>query len=142
MSYASQAQLQERFGEKMLRDLTDRATPPAGAIDSAVINRALADTDAMIDGHLLGRYALPLTATPDLLRDLALTISIYKLHRVVTDEKIRLDYQDAMRTLAAIANGTVRLSIAGAEPEGAAAGEVKSNVPQRPLSGGVMDGFI
>lgn len=142
MSYASQAQLQERFGEKMLRDLTDRATPPAGAIDAAVVNRALADSDAMIDGHLLGRYALPLASTPDLLRDLALTISIYKLHRVVSDEKIRLDYQDALKMLAAIANGTVRLSIAGAEPEGSPAGTVQANAPERPMSGGAMDGFI
>ncbi|NNG05319.1 MAG: DUF1320 domain-containing protein, partial [Inquilinus sp.] len=80
MSYATQAQLVERYGTVRLVELTDRAEPPAGAIDAAVIDRALADADALIDGYVAARYDLPLPAVPDLLRDLALSIVFYKLH--------------------------------------------------------------
>ena len=68
MTYTSQADLVDRYGTDMLVDLTDRETPPADAIDAAVVARALDDTDAAIDGFLLGRYALPLATTPNALR--------------------------------------------------------------------------
>src|SRR5690348_14064099 len=100
----------------MLVDLTDRETPAAGAIVTAIVGRPLTDTDAMIDGYLAGRYALPLSAAQPLLTDVAAAIAIYKLHREVTAQKIRDDYDQALTQLKLIANGTVRLSAAGIEP--------------------------
>ena len=73
--YATLDQLTERFGERMLVQLTDRASPPAGTVDADVVARALADTAAVIDGYLAGRYVLPLAQTPPLLADLALAIA-------------------------------------------------------------------
>src|SRR5437868_4878285 len=105
MTYASQSDLVERFGEPMLLDLTDRASPPAGVIDADVVTRGLEDADAMIDGYLLGRYLLPLATTPPLLLDLALVIAIYKLHHDTVSDKIRSDYTDALKTLDKIASG-------------------------------------
>ena len=55
MTYATLDQLTDRYTERLLRQLTDRAAPPAGAIDAEVVDRALADTDAVIDGYLAGR---------------------------------------------------------------------------------------
>lgn len=142
MSYATQAQLVERYGQSMLLDLTDRAEPPAGAIDPAVVDRALADTDALIDGYLKGRYALPLASTPPLLRDLALSIAVYKLHRNVASEKIRQDYEDAMRSLREIASGAVRLDVAGTEPAGSGATGVRTNDRERPFTEDNLKGFV
>ena len=69
MGYVTQQQLVDRFGERLLLQVADRADPPAGTINADVVARALADTDAMIDGYLAGRYILPLAATPPLLTD-------------------------------------------------------------------------
>ena len=76
MSYATIAQMTERYSAAMLIALTDRAEVPTGAVDEAVVTRALAEADAMIDGYLAGRYALPLTSTPPLLTDIAQAIAI------------------------------------------------------------------
>ena len=75
--------------------LTDRAAVATGAIDAAVIARALSDTDAVIDGYLGTRYTLPLSEMPPLVMDLALQIAIYKLHINEPDAKTRTDYEQA-----------------------------------------------
>ena len=142
MSYASQEQLEDRFGERLLIQLTDRSTVPTGVIDPAVVARALADTDAVIDGYLAGRYALPLAETPPLLADLAQAIAIYKLHPFAPDAKIEQDYKDAIATLNRIATGTVRLELAGVEPESSGAAGVETIDRERPLTPENLKGFI
>ncbi|MPZ57614.1 MAG: DUF1320 domain-containing protein [Rhizobiales bacterium] len=142
MPYATLEQLTDRFGESMLIELTDRAEPPAGAIDQDVIDRALADADALIDGYLKGRYLLPLSATPPLVTDLALAIAGYKLHRNVASEKIRKDYEDALKTLRDIAAGTVRLDLAGAEPEASGASGVQFSDRERDMTPDNLKGFV
>ncbi len=142
MSYASQADLVERYGESRLIDLTDRATPAAGAIDTGVVGRALDDADAAIDGYLKGRYKLPLAETPPLLRDLAQAIAFYKLHTNVTTDKVRKDYEDATRLLVAIARGDVRLDVAGVEPTASGANGVRTSDRPRDMTPGNMKGFV
>ncbi|MDQ2084514.1 DUF1320 domain-containing protein [Xanthobacteraceae bacterium Astr-EGSB] len=142
MTYATQQQLVDRYGEDMLRKITDRSKPPAGAIDAAVVARALADTDAVIDGYLLGRYQLPLAATPALLADLGAAIAIYKLHGSTAAEKIADDYNAAMRTLREIAQGIVRLGVAGVEPAASGSEGVRVIDRERDLTPDNLKGFI
>ena len=142
MTYASQSDLVERFGTPRLVDLTDRADPPAGTIDEGVIADALANTDAAIDGYLLGRYILPLTAVPDLLRDLAISIAIYKLHGDTVSDKISTDYASALKTLTLISSGTIRLNVAGVEPAASAGTGVRSTDRDKPLTAHSLKGFI
>ncbi len=141
-AYVSQAQLVDRFGDAMLRQLTSR-TVPSGAIDAAVVTRAITDAGATIDGYLAGRYQLPLPSVPALLVPVASAIAIYLLHGQLTTEKIRLDYQDALKALSNIASGTIRLDVAGAEPAGnQSSGAPQTNAPARPISNGPIGGFI
>lgn len=142
MSYTSQQVLVDRFGERLLLELTDRADPPAGAIDAAVVDRALEDTDAVIDGYLAGRYALPLAVTPPLLADLAAQIAVYKLHITSPDPKIGDDYKAAIATLTRIADGTVRLPAAGIEPTSSGSAGVEAIDRERPLTPENLAGFI
>ena len=142
MTYATLDQLQDRYGERMLIQLTDRATPPAGAIDTDVTDRALADAGALIDGYLKGRYRLPLASVPPLVTDLALKVAIYNLHGAVVAEKVARDYQDALKLLREIAAGIVRLDVEGAEPEASGSSGVRTNEPERPLSNAAMKGFV
>lgn len=143
MAYATLQQLTDRFGERMLIALTDRADIPTHAIDQAVIDRALADTDALIDGYLMARYVLPISGTvPPLLADLAQAIAIYKLHIQAADPKIEADYKDALRSLQQIANGTIRLPVAGAEPETQGGSGAVVTDRERPFTAENMKGFI
>ncbi|MBN8955725.1 MAG: DUF1320 domain-containing protein [Rhizobiales bacterium] len=142
MTYCTLAQLTDRYDERMLVELTDRASPPTGEIDTSVVDRALADTDATIDGYLAGRYQLPLAETPALLADLAQAIAIYKLHSRVADTKIEADYQQALKMLRDIASGVVRLNVAGVEPTGSGASGVQTNDRCREITPDNMKGFI
>ncbi len=142
MPYATLQQLTDRFGARMLVELTDRGELATGVIDQAAVDRALADADAAIDARLLGRYRLPLAVVPALLVDLALAVAIYKLHAHSPDPKIRLDYEDALRTLAGIATGAVRLDIQGVEPATTGGGGARVTDRERPFSADTMKGFI
>lgn len=142
MTYATQTQLTQRFGAAMLVNLTDRAEVASGMIDADVIDRALADTDAMIDGYLAPRYILPLAEVPPLLADVAMQIAIYKLHVTEPDPKIAKDYDTALKMLRDIGSGVVRLSAAGVEPAGANANGVVVTDRARPFNAADMTGFI
>jgi len=140
--YASLALLTERYGNRMLLDLTDRATPPAGVIDSDVVVRALADADAVIDGYLGARYALPLDSVPPLVTSIALEIAIYKLHRFTPEDKIAAEYKAAIDTLRDIAKGTVRLPAAGIEPAASGSEGVMVTDRARPFTEDNLRGLV
>lgn len=142
MSYTTLQHLIDRYGERLLLQLTDRATPPAGVIDEGVVGRALTDTGAVVDGYLAGRYALPLAETPPLLADLAQAIAIYKLHLFEPDKKIDQDYKDALASLERLAKGVIRLPVAGIEPESSGASGVVTIDREREFTPENLTGFI
>src|SRR5690606_19672022 len=135
VSYCTLGQLTDRYGTAMLVELTDRAEEATGEIDTDAVDRAIADTDAMIDGYLAGRYALPLAEVPQMLTDLAQPIALYKLHRNVASEKVQRDYDGALRMLREIAKGELRLvGAAGAEPSSSGASGVRTNDRERDMT--------
>ncbi|WP_226779514.1 gp436 family protein [Oceaniglobus trochenteri] len=142
MSYATLDNLTDRFGSRLLVQLTDRGEVVTDTIDTDVIDRALADTDAAIDGYLKDRYVLPLAETPPLIADLAQSIAIYKLHVYAPDPKIEADYKDALRTLRDIASGVVRLSVAGVEVSETGGSGARMTDRERPLTAQNLKGFI
>lgn len=142
MPYASLQGLADRYGHDLLLQVADRASPPAGVVDAGVIARAIADTDAVIDASLAVRYRLPLAAVPPLVVDLALPIAIYKLHRFAPDQKIKDDYDQALKDLKDVAAGSKRLDLAGHEPASSGGGGVVATDRARPLTPETMRGFI
>ncbi len=142
MAYCTLDELKARYSERMLIDVSDRDDQPTGEIDAALVARAIADADAEIDGYLRGRYALPLQALPPQLVDLSLRIAIYKAHANVVTDKIRRDYEDAIKTLKLIAEGTVRLDVAGVEPASSGSSDVMMTETSRPMTVSSMRGFI
>lgn len=142
MTYATQQQLTDRYGEAALIALTDQGAVALGVVDVAVIARALTDTDAMIDGYLAARYSLPLADVPPLLSDLAQVIAIWKLHRYEPDPKIAKDYDNARHLLRDIASGAVRVPIAGAEPAATGGSGARITDRERPMTAENLKGFI
>lgn len=142
MPYCTLEQLTERYTEQLLLQLTDRATPPVGTIDSAAVDRAIANAEAEIDSYLAAKYQLPLADVPAVVTDLAQIIAIYKLHPYSPDPKIKDDYDQAMKRLGDISTGKAKLPIAGAEPAAVEGSGVLTNDRERPFSEDNLTGFI
>ena len=126
----------------MLVQLTDRGDVASGVMDTGVVARALVDADAVIDGYLAARYALPLVSVPALLADIAQIIAIWKLHRFEPDPKITKDYDGALRSLRDLAGGVIRLDMAGIEPAGKTGSGARFTDRDRPFTAQNLKGFI
>ncbi|MCU0963538.1 MAG: DUF1320 domain-containing protein [Burkholderiaceae bacterium] len=129
MTYATQLDLEDRFGTTELAQLTD---PDAGAvIDTDTVARALADADAEIDARLAVRYALPLASVPAVLVRLAADLARYFLWDARASEQVRNRYKDAVALLDKIASGAVELPAAAPLPAAAGAVAVAVSTPAR-----------
>ncbi|MEL6587600.1 MAG: DUF1320 domain-containing protein, partial [Pseudomonadota bacterium] len=117
---------------------------PSGMVDPDVIERALADTDSLVNGYISARYALPIApdAVPPLLTDVAGAIAIYKLHTYDPDPKIIRDYEMALAMLRKISEGSMRLSIAGVAAEDTGGSGARLTDRERPLTNDNLKGFI
>lgn len=139
MSYCTPSDLVEAFGEQLLIDLTDRADPPSGVVDTVALGRAIADADAEIDGYLGVKYTVPLTPTPDRVRAVSCDLVRYRLTQNKVSEQVRARYEDAVRWLRDVAAG--RAVIPGAEQPVAGGGGNLAQVsgsPRRLFGGGLL----
>jgi len=113
MSYATQADLEARFGVDELTQLTDRAG--AGVPDATIVARALSDAAAEIDTYLASRYALPLSPVPTVLARIACDIARYRLWEDRASDEVRRRYEDNVRLLEGIAKGVLSLGLPEAD---------------------------
>jgi phage gp36-like protein len=120
MSYATQQDMVDQFGEHEVIGLTDR--DGLGYVDVVVLERAFVRATALIDSYLVGRYALPLARYFPLLTHAACDLARYFLSgaEVTEVEVVRVRYKDALRYLGDLRQGTSRL---GADSGGQVAPE-------------------
>jgi phage gp36-like protein len=142
MPYCTVDDLTARYGQALLVQISDRADAPTGEVDLDLVNAAIANADALIDGYLLGRYALPLESVPALVKDWSLRVAIYYAHGQVVDQKIADDYAAALKQLSQVASGAIRLNIAGAEPATSGATGVEATDTERVITPDSMRGYI
>lgn len=135
MAYATIDDLVERYGADEIAQRTDRIG--GQIVDVRVVDLALADAASEIDSSIAGRYALPVAVVPPLLVRLACTIARYHLHDEAATQRIREDYEDALKVLAEIRSGARLLPLAAAsgggvaQAVGAAGGAARVRAPQR-----------
>lgn len=115
MPYATGIDMVNAFSWAEMRDLTDTGEPRLDDVNQAVLSKALADASAMIDGYLVGRYSLPLTPAPDVLRVHCCGVARYLLMTNAPDERAKLDFQGALSFLQRVATGAISL-VAPAAP--------------------------
>jgi len=142
MAYSTLAEMIERFGEGTLIGLTDRGELATGQIDESVVEKALDDASAEIDGYLGARYNLPLTEVPVQIPPLAEILAYWNLHTSEPDEKTKIDRKSAERMLRDIADGRIRLDIEGREPQGNGSTGAQFTDRDRPFDAKNMSGFI
>ncbi len=109
MTYATQQDLVDRFGEAELIQLTDRADPRTGQIDTAVVARALADADATINSYVKSRYSLPLAAVPQVLVRIAADLARFALYDDHAPDHVAGRQRDAIQYLRGVADGRATL---------------------------------
>jgi phage gp36-like protein len=111
VAYATQQDMTDRYGEPRILQLTDREDPPAGVIDATLLQRRLDDATAVIDGYLVGRYALPLTVAPAILKVHCCSLTMYTLlgESADKDSAAAQDKRDALAYLEKVARGDIAL---------------------------------
>jgi phage gp36-like protein len=132
MAYCTLEDLKKALPEAALEELTD--DEGAGSIQDARVTEAIAQADALIDTYLGGRYAVPLSSVPAVVRQCSVDIALYYLYKRTVegfaeagDSTRRTAYKDAVRTLEDIRSGKMGLPIASADDSGFAIGVVESS---------------
>lgn len=109
--YATLADLQAVLNPVELTQLAD--DDGDGSPDSVVIERAIADAQAEVDGYVGTRHPVPLPTPPALIRRLTVDLAIWNLYNrrdLVTDAR-KAQADAARKLLANIAQGTVTLGL-------------------------------
>lgn len=118
--YAAKPDILEQLPEMDLIGLTDDAG--VGAVDDSVVDRSIADADAVIDAYCQGRYPVPLSPVPAIIRSLSVDLAIYNLYsrRLVAEvPEARKDRRkDALRFLEKVAEGKIQLGATSPVPAG------------------------
>jgi len=121
MPYANKTDMQARYEDQKLIELTDRVEPYQNIIIDSVMNIALDDASAVIDMYVGGRYKVPLSPAPQSLIKICCTLAYYGLHRGHHHDELRQTYEDALSYLEKIAAGKIELNQLGAEAPSATA---------------------
>jgi phage gp36-like protein len=109
MAYSTVADLKNTMPESQLIQLTD--DNDTGVIDTEKLNEAVRKADDFIDGHIRGRYDLPLTTVPSMIRDLSIRLAQYFLFRrsfsLTLPDPVKEDYKDCVEILMRVQKGQV-----------------------------------
>ena len=120
MTYATPQDLIDRFGEAEMLAIADRDGDDA--VDTAVVETALADAGDLIDSYIGRRYALPLSATPGQLVSAACDIARWKLYTDAPHERVEAAYKAAVAWLKDVGAGRADLDAEGVAPTADSAG--------------------
>ena len=106
--FATLADMQARFEERDLIELTDEAG--TGDIDVARVDASLTRSDAIITGYVARRHKdVALFAGNQLLKDIACDIALHDLWRSDAPDRVKDRHKDAMKRLSDISSGALVL---------------------------------
>lgn len=147
MQYSTVDTLKKKISETELIQLTDDER--LGAINVERVNATAIEVADIIDGHLRGRYVLPLDPVPMLIQSVSDEMSIYHLHlrkkRLTITQQMIDSYNAQLKLLGKIQKGEISLGGAteSQAPEGPGEGGYKTNKASsdRKFSKDVLDGY-
>jgi phage gp36-like protein len=105
MAYCTLADILDQVDEAELQLYTDDADE--GAVDTDVVDAAIAAAGALIDAYLAARYTVPVDPAPAVLESMAVDIAVFKLaaRRNRETDSVRRRYEDAVKFLKDAAAG-------------------------------------
>lgn len=144
MAYCTIEDIKKLLPETDLVQLTD--DEGAGTINPQRLEEAVAQADADIDSYLSGKYAVPLTPVPAVVKKLSADIAVYNLYsrRLEQIPETRAErYRNAVRMLEGIARGTISVGAATTPEPAADAGgpEATRTADERTFTKTTMEGF-
>jgi phage gp36-like protein len=109
MAYCTQADILLQLDQDILIQLTDDDNE--GSLDADNVTAAIADADAEIDAHCQGRYDIPLTPVPAMIKKVSVDMAIYHLYsRRQEVPEVRKDrYKNAVGFLEKVMKGSITL---------------------------------
>jgi phage gp36-like protein len=113
MAYAQPSDMIARYPNRDLVQLTNE-DPTQTVVNQTVLQQALADASAEIDGYLESRFTLPLSDPPAVLARLACDVAMYRLQALPPLHDLaeaRKRYEDAVAVLVRVADGTSRWAL-------------------------------
>jgi phage gp36-like protein len=153
MTYATAADMIDRFSAEELAQVADRGIPrvvtpelltavaTAAALDDftadqiaaansaiAVIDVALKDATDTIHSYLAARYGMPLASVPDIIKRTVCDLARYNLNKDQVTERMTQAYNASLKWLGMAAAGTVTIGLdpVGVAPETANGAEIHS----------------
>ncbi|MEY2862838.1 MAG: hypothetical protein RLY58_545 [Pseudomonadota bacterium] len=126
--YATLERMVARFGEHEIIALTDSQPPYTGQINTEKLAPALDMANSEVDGYLMSRYSVPVSAAPAFLLGLACDLARYHaavgLSRQTERDEVR--YKAAIKSLENIAAGKLSIGVtpAGGQPASASTQDV------------------
>ena len=109
MSYATIADIRSELDEDVLVQLTD--DDDTGETDTDIVDKALADANAVVDGYIGKRHDLPFASPPAILAKLETDIAIVNLfnRRNGPPEHRQKQYENAIAFLEKVNAGKITL---------------------------------
>ena len=151
MSYSTRAEVRDMvkddalnaiIGDTFIEDPVEREE-----LVSPIIDAAIADADAEIDGYLAKRYAVPLSPAPKVINKFSKDIAVYNLFSRIgidesTDQKTYLTrYNAAIKFFELVADGKVSIGTEADDPASAAATGFSAKSNTRLFTRGSMRGM-
>jgi phage gp36-like protein len=144
MPYCTLDDLKDHIPETNIIQLTD--DEGLGVVNQARVDKAITTADSVIDGYLRGRYSLPLSTVPELIKTIAIDIAVYKLYErrleLEMPEAMTNRYKNAGKLLEQIQKGLIKLGIESPDT-GPGQGHYKTNktAEDRTFSKSILDKF-
>lgn len=121
MTYTTQQDFIDAFGEQEIIQLTNLYLATATAINAAKLTQCQEDAKALIDGMISTcpsvAALMPFATIPPLLRSYELDICRYRMDSVQAREDVRKRYEDAIKQLTLIGQCKMSLGLSGDVPE-------------------------
>ena len=130
------------IGDTFIEDRVEREE-----LVAPIIEGAIADADAEIDGYLAKRYAVPLSPVPKVINKFSKDIAVYNLFSRIgidesTDQKTYLNrYNAAIKFFELVADGKVSIGTEADDPASAAATGFSAKSNTRLFTRGSMRGM-
>ena len=144
MAYSTKTDIEKMIPADDVTSLTD--DEGTGVQVASRVSEAIAQAHAEIDSYCGGRYSVPFSTVPDIVKKCSVDIAIYNLYsrRVETVPETRSErYKNAIRQLEGIAKGIISI---GEDPEptastGASYAECNKTESDRIFTRTKMKGF-
>lgn len=139
-TYLTLDDLIRRFGRNEILDIAEDKDDDSGeTIDQVKVGDAILDAKGEIDSALAGGgYRLPLTSVPPILTAYGCDIARYRLYDNRATEQVTKRYDDAIKALRLVANGSLKLGLPMVDDDVTSAGTVTMEPGRRHFPGGVF----